>query len=204
MCFNAEVSITTYTIGVLGCIYLLYNKYTPESIFLLWVIHMQLIEFFLWKNQPCNNMNKKIGKIGMIVNNLEPIILWLAIIYFSKKKLPNWMHVVMGSFILFTLYISYNSYTRDSCTVVTDDSSPHLNWLWNNEGNFNEIYYLFFLIVCILLAIFGLTYGYHMAMILLISYLLSYIIYVKSKSLGSMWCFFAAFVPLLIPTIYKI
>ena len=204
MCFNPEVSIITYIVGVLGCLYLMKQDYTSESIFFLWVIHMQLIEFFLWKNQPCNNNNKIIGKIGMIVNNMEPIILWLAIIYFSRKRLPNWMHFIMILFLLTTLYISYKSYIKDHCTIVTPESSPHLDWLWNNKGDYNVLYYLFFLIVCILLSIYGLTFGYHAALIFFISFIVSLIIYRKSKSVGAMWCFFAAFVPLLIPTIYKI
>jgi hypothetical protein len=204
MCFNAEVSISTYLIGVFGCLYLFQKKYIPEAIFFLWVIHMQLIEFLLWNNQPCNNENQNISKIGMIVNNMEPMILWLAIIFFSKKKLPSWVHNVMIVFLLITLYISYKSYIKDNCTIVTIDSYPHLNWLWNYQSKYSIPYYLLFVSIFMLLTIYGLPFGYHTGLTLLISFTISVIIYEKSNVTGSMWCFFSAFIPFLLPTIYKI
>jgi len=209
MCFNPEVSITTYIVGIIGCILLILNNdvnFIPQAIFFIWVIHMQLIEFFLWKNQPCNQMNKNISIIGMIINNMEPIILWLAIIIFSDKKLPTWIHLIMALYLIASFYISYKSYTdnKTSCTTVTPESSPHLNWKWNEGNIFTNIFYIFFLLVCVLLSIYGLSYGMVMAFIFLLSFFASFLIYGKSHSVGAMWCFIAAFVPIVLPFICKI
>jgi len=179
MCFNPEVSITTYIVGIIGCILLILNNdvnFIPQAIFFIWVIHMQLIEFFLWKNQPCNQMNKNISIIGMIINNMEPIILWLAIIIFSDKKLPTWIHLIMALYLIASFYISYKSYTdnKTSCTTVTPESSPHLNWKWNEGNIFTNIFYIFFLLVCVLLSIYGLSYGMVMAFIFLLSFFASF------------------------------
>ena len=57
MCFNAPVSLTTFLIGIIGSIRLFYLNYKAEAIFYAWVVLMQLIEFFLWRNQPCNKTN---------------------------------------------------------------------------------------------------------------------------------------------------
>jgi hypothetical protein len=58
MCWSKEVSISTYVIGIIGCV-ILYNKgYKIEALFYGWVIQMQLIEYFLWAFQPCNDENK--------------------------------------------------------------------------------------------------------------------------------------------------
>lgn len=204
MCFNAEVSITTYTIGVLGCLMLIKNKqenYIPEAIFFLWVVHMQLIEFFLWKNQPCNVINQEVSRIGMIVNNMEPIILWFAIILFSEKKLPNWIHAMMTSYVVAASLYTYN--IDDSCTTTSPISEPHLDWRWN-QGKYKEIFYAFFLLCCILLSIYGLKHSYHAALIFILSFGISFFIYRQHRAVGAMWCFIAAFVPLLLPLIYKI
>jgi hypothetical protein len=203
MCFNAEVSILTYIVGIIGCILLFVgkHKYIPEGIFFIWVIHMQLIEFFLWNNQPCNAINKTVSNLGLFVNNAEPIVLWLAIILFSKKILPNWMHFVM---ILYsTATVLYNNSIDESCTIPTPESAPYLEWKWNT-GKYYQVFYGFFLLVCILLSIYGLEYGYHTALIFIVSFGISYIIYRRKRVVGSMWCFIAAFCPFLIPTIYKI
>ena len=90
-----------------------------------------------------------------------------------------------------------------SCTTVTPESSPYLYWKWNN-GKYKEIFYLFFLFTLIILSIYGVKYGYHLAILITLSFIVSNIIYSKYNSVGAMWCFAAALVPILIPYIYKI
>lgn len=213
MCFNAEVSLLTYVVGLVGCSILFLDKninYKPEALFLFWVVQMQLIEFVLWKNQPsgqllginsCNTINRYTSKIGLLINNSEPLILWIAIILFSKKKLPVWLHGIMLLYMSSSVLYNYN--IDDSCTTTTVESLPHLKWKWNN-GSYSFIFYTFFLLCCILLSIYGLEHGYHLAFVFLISFILSYSIYKKTHAIGAMWCFFAAFAPFLLPLIYKI
>jgi hypothetical protein len=199
MCFNAQVSLLTYLVGMIGC-YLLFLESIPEAIFLAWVIQMQLIEFILWKNQPCNSINRSTSKIGMLINNSEPIVLWLAIILFSKKNIPKWLHILMILYFIASIFYNYSIY--DNCTIPSTTSS-NLEWKWNN-GNNSILFYAFFLVCCILLSIYGLEYGYHMASIFIVSFILSYSIYKNTHAIGSMWCFFAAFCPFLLLVIYKI
>ena len=202
MCFNKEVSIITYIVGCIGCIILIRNKYMSEAAFFLVVIQMQLIEYFLWKNQTCNNININITKLGIGINHMEPVILWLAILIFSKKILPKWVNAMMIvyilSAILYTIKINNNS-----CTTVTNESAPHLHWKWNND-TYGTYFYLFFLVTLIILSITGITHGYHLAILITTSFIISFIIYGKFKSVGAMWCFMAAFVPIIIPYFYKI
>lgn len=199
MCFSAEVSITTYVIGMLGCLQLWRKNLKPESLFYLCVIQMQLIEFFLWKNNQCNDFNKSLTKIAIIINHIQPIILWFAILYFNKN-LPNWIQTYMIIFTLIT--ISYTSYVfTDDCTVVTKKSYPHLQWNWNN-AKYNNLYYFIFLLALSLLSIYGLDNGNIHAIIMVFSFYISYLIYNKNHSVGSMWCFLAASVPWIISSFY--
>ena len=44
MCFNAEISISTYIFGMLGCYILYLNNFIAEALFYFTVIQMQLID----------------------------------------------------------------------------------------------------------------------------------------------------------------
>jgi len=201
MCFNAEVSIITYIIGMIGSILLFKKNYKPEAIFYGWVIQMQFIEFLLWKNQPCpSDKNIKISETGMIINHLEPIILWLAILFFSRRKLPIFINVLMLIFIVSTFLYSKN--IKIQCTTVSAESKPHLHWKWNS-ANFSIPYYLLFLICLILLSYYGFNKGYINALIVLISFIISFMIYGNKNVVGAMWCFFAAFGPWVLLYLYS-
>jgi hypothetical protein len=202
MCYNKEVSIGTYILGLAGCynLYVNYN-YKIEAIFFAWIVQMQLIEYVLWENQSCNDINKSTTKIGVLVNHTEPIVLWLAILFLSTKELPNYVNLLMIAFVIITIF--YTKYVLDdNCTTVTPSSSPHLMWKWNYQDYF-QIYYPFFLLCLNLLAINGIENGYYLAIIITLAFMISKIIYDKKKVIGAMWCFIAAFVPWAIPMIYE-
>ena len=203
MCYSPKISLITYIIGIIGCIVLLFYKenYKAEAMFFAWVIHMQMIDFILWKNQPCNDINKHATKIGSVINNMEPIILYIAIILFSSKKLSSASHILMIFYILFAFL--YTMQQTDVCTSTTADSSPYLYWAWNYMTN-SKIFYIFFIIVMMFISVDGIENGYILAPGLLITWLISLYIYDYKHIIGSMWCFFAAFAPILLPYIYKI
>lgn len=202
MCFNSEVSIATYITGIIGCVLLLRHNLYIEALFYFWVVQMQLIEFVLWNNQDCGIINKVTSKIGLIFNHLEPIILWIGVYLFSKKIIPEWVHYLLILYFILTLFYSYNVY-NDDCTQVTEASKPHLLWKWNN-GPYHIYYYIFFLLSLNVLVIYGVDYGYHMAFLINLSFIISSIIYNDSHTTGAMWCFAAAFAPLITPLVYQI
>jgi hypothetical protein len=104
MCYNANVSLISYIIGMIGNVYLYRLNYIPESIFYTFVIQMQLIEYFLWKNQECKKTNEIVTKLGILINHLEPIALYIGILLFSINTLPLFVHVM----VLIYLVIIYN------------------------------------------------------------------------------------------------
>jgi hypothetical protein len=103
---------------------------------------MQLIEYLLWENQSCNDINKSTTKIGVVVNHMEPIVLWMSILFLSTKELPNYVNLLMVAFVIITIF--YTKFVLDdNCTLVTPSSSPHLMWKWNYQ-EYTHIYYPFF------------------------------------------------------------
>ncbi len=203
MCHNAPVSILTYLFGMSGSIYLFNQNYIVESIFFIWVIQMQLIEFFLWNNQNCNSDNINVSKLGLVINHLEPIILWIAILLYSSKTLPNYINLFMLVFIYFTINYTTYSIEKQNCTLVTEQTKPHLYWSWNNQKGSIE-YYQLFIVALNLLCFFGLENGITSAMIMNVGYTISYILYKDKNTVGAMWCYYAALAPWFLPKIYEI
>lgn len=222
MCFNEKVSLITYLAGLSGSAALLTKNKIPEALFYGWVSQMQLVDYFLWKNQPCeitstnkickkdelvncNKTNNYITGAGIIINHLEPFILFMGIVLYSKKTLPLGIIIFFIIFMvlisLYTIHIFAKDNDDNLCTTVSETSDPHLHWKWNNES-YHGIIYILFLIIIIVLSYFGLEKGYINAIIAFIAYIASYIIYKDKKSVGAMWCFGAAFVPWLLYAIY--
>lgn len=195
MCYNSQVSLLTFIIGMLGSSKLFYDGHKPHAIFYAWVVLMQLVEFFLWNNQPCNDTNKKVTKIGMFINHMEPIALWIGILLFSSKILPLEVNLLMFFFFLLSFIYSNKLFKKGlECTSPSDDSKPYLEWKWN-RGEHKYIYYTVFIIALILLSLYGLDDGKFQASLIGGSYILSYYLYGEKKAIGNMWCFMAAFAP---------
>lgn len=202
MCFNSKISIITYIIGILGCVLLWRENYKSEAIFYAWVIQMQFIEYLIWNNLECNNINNYITKLGIVINHLEPVVLWIAIILFSKIKLNKYIHLFVLIYIIYAIVYT-KSVFNTTCTTITEKSKPHLHWLWNNNYN-AQYFYAYFLFVFIILSIYGLEKGYINASLVLISFILSYKIYGDKHTVGAMWCFAAAFGPIILAYLYKL
>jgi hypothetical protein len=167
---------------------------------------MQLIEYFLWSYQPCidpnKNKNEKVTIIGTLVNHLEPIILWVAILKYGKE-LSQFMKYWMLIFTILTIVYTKKVVETSECTTVTKESDPHLEWKWN-QYNYNTSYYCMFLVTLVLLSYYGLhgKTGSLNSIIAIVTYGASYAIYGDKKVVGAVWCWFAALVPYLLLILY--
>ena len=210
MCYNKNTSIVTYFIGTISSLLLLRStnsSYNIWGIFFLFVSQMQMIEYLLWKDYTCNTFNINISNIGSILNHLQPIILYFAIRYYNKNLTStqkNIINLILCIYIASLLFYSRNVYPLE-CTVLTDTNPPHLHWKWNYKKNW-FIFYMIFLLSLILLSYFGLSkpYNIYLALTCLGTYLYSQIKYNNTKSVGAVWCWIAALVPLIVVIIDNI
>jgi hypothetical protein len=190
--------MATYLFGMMGCLFLFQKKHYIEAITFICVLQMQLIEFFLWRLQhPTHcSLNKLFAYAGIIINHLEPVVLYVAILYFARDRLPPWTHWIVLIYIITATYYVLGSIKKQSCVVATPTSSPHLYWDWN-RGKYYQIFYFLFLLTVLLLFFYGLKapYNQFVAWNVLLFFLLSYVIYGKKFIVGSMWCFFSSFIP---------
>jgi len=204
MCYNKETSITTYVIGSIASLYLIYKKdemeYKIIGGFFLYVIQMQMIEYLLWVHKvKCDSYNINISTIGSILNHLQPIVLFLLIknlnpIIYEKNK--RFIDLLLGVYIVNLLLYSVNIYPME-CTTL--DNSNHLYWKWNHKKN-GLLFYIIFIVIQTLLTYLGFTYPFNIifVIILLGSFLISKYIYGDTKAVGAIWCWYAALVPVFI------
>jgi hypothetical protein len=133
----------------------------------------------------------------MLINHLQPIVLLILLKIYSREKFEKNKTVL---FLLITTYllfiIPYSYKFKTTCTLKNEHN--HLYWKWNDLEN-NELIYFIFLL-CILS--FGFIFpnkkiGIAFSIFSLLSYLISHVIYANQAIVGSMWCFFAAFGPII-------
>jgi hypothetical protein len=111
MCYNKDISIYTYIIGLVSSYLLLTNEKKSLKIigcFFIVVIQMQLVEYFLWSNIKCNSKNITITNIGAFLNFIQPIILYLAILYYNKEITSKNKKIINITIILYILLLFYN------------------------------------------------------------------------------------------------
>lgn len=207
MCFNWQVSLLTFFIGIIFSILLIYKgnkKYINENIvtgiFFIFISFIQFMEFIFWID--INNkigINKIATILGPILNVCQPTILYLIKFFYYKLNIFkfNMIDLIVFSlnilyFIYFIIiYIKFIS-TEKLVTTITIENN-HLRWPWIKYSN---LYFYLILLTINILYLFNFNYALFVA-ILTIVFLLISIKYFK-YNVGELWCFFGAFEPLII------
>jgi hypothetical protein len=199
MCYSPTVSVVTYIIGMTGCLLLYQKQFYVESLFLAFVIQMQLIEYFMWNNQPCNSQNITITKYGIVLNHLQPFVLWFLVYLFHSKQLNQSINIYMAVFGMITLFCIVKLLNNAECTTVTEFSKPYLYWSWNYYFYpYHNHYYVAFLLSFILLTVYGTKSSHIFGLIVFLGFISSSLIYRHKRLTGSMWCWTGAFIPWLL------
>ena len=104
MCYSAESSINNYALGMLLSLglYTLGNNYNKHFAFFIFVvIHIQLAEYFMWKDQKCGIMNK----IATISANIILVLQAFSVLFggylFNTLNLSN--SLILNISILYLL-----------------------------------------------------------------------------------------------------
>lgn len=205
MCYTKQVSQDAFLINMVSCYILYYyhtktydNSYKIFALFFAFVGLMQLFDWIFWNNQVKNNINFTTTKIAMIANHLQPIVL-SGLIYLFNKKLSNNSIIILIVYIVYGLYYSINVYNITDYTLVTEQSSPSLDWKWNSLGPHPKLMYGIFLITFILLSLENLIYPMNILLAFICG--LSFVFasyYYKGVNIGRFWCHYSSYIPLLI------
>jgi hypothetical protein len=192
MCWNPQVSISTYIFSTLSILLAFYCGVLSLSNLL--IIHafvvMQLIEFFLWIYLHDKTMNTFFSILGFIAVLSQPLLTLFSIENFKYKP------IVISSYLFFILYVVLTQNIKFNTVVA---KNKHLQWKWLDLPSPIILTWLFFL--CFKYFYYLLKYNYkshirelYTLLFILITFTLSYFSFLKSKTWGSMWCWFASII----------
>jgi hypothetical protein len=133
MCFNPNVSIKSFIVGILGVICLLLfgnNKYSDTNkklaIFFTLVAFMQIVDYLLWIDKDCSKGYNKLGGIlGRLLIGLQPLLFYYFFVD-HKTKITNVLAIV---YIFYLIFIFIKSF--DNLCSKREDGRP--NWHWLNS-----------------------------------------------------------------------
>jgi hypothetical protein len=202
MCFNYKVSLFTFVIGTIFSILLITNgnkKYALENktsgVFFLFISAIQFMDFLFWidlKNKY--GINRIATILGPILNVGQPTILYLIKYLFYVPDFTTITDKVvavlnLSYFIYFiVIYINYLSTEK----LVTGTEYGHLKWPWIKYAN--PSFYL------VLFAI-NIFYLFNIKYALYLFSITYFFLYLSRKyfhyNTGELWCFFGAFIPLI-------
>ena len=204
MCFNYKVSLLTFTVGTIFSIllmnygnpvYRLDNKAT--GLFLIFISLVQFMDFLFWIDIDNKiGINKVTTIAGPILNVCQPTILYLIKLFYYQPNilsLQNYNLPIAGLNIAYFIYF-ITVYVRFLLNdkLVTSTQDGHLKWPWLKYTNPYPYLVLFAINIFYL---FNFTYG------LVLFSILYFFLYISKKyfkySAGELWCFFGAFVPLI-------
>jgi hypothetical protein len=203
MCYTAKDSLLGYIINTISSI-VLYNisndgQFKVIALFLLFVGQMQIFDFTFWENQSCNTINKISTKLAIGFNHLQPVIMFLLQTIYGFKQSP----LSLGIFLLYLVYgIFYNmsAFSNVNCTLPVDGI---MKWKWNHLSG-NMIYYTLFLAYLVVSAfnfkdnIFKIL----AAAVILLTIIIAHKTPLLNESVGRIWCYYAAFMPLVFIGLY--
>ena len=174
MCWNADVSIKSFIIGLTAIIAgALVGISTPVLLFYSTIVCMQLVEYVVWTNINNKNVIFNASIAAVLLLWLQPIFAMLTI---NNYKMIS----IIAYCIIGLLYTLYDRHTLNLQMYPGNDG--HLVWKWLEGNRGLWIYFIFLLtpvffmvskemIALILLTLFASLYGYY-----------------TTNTWGSMWC----------------
>lgn len=202
MCFSEQASIIAFVVGMVGsalCVSL--GTITDKIIgyYFVFIALIQGTEFFIWRNQKCDNYNRMFTLMGMVLNHLQPIVL-ASIILFLNANIRNYPYFLIALLTYICVIVPYSwKFIQDPekhCTIKNKQNG-HLQWNWNSLQYYFTVYaiYVFTTAMLFVVGLPSQKIGIYMAILAVITYIISGRIY-KNNTVGSMWCYFAAFTPI--------
>lgn len=196
MCYNAEISLNTYIFGsIIGIILLLLNK---TSILLIYFVYsitlMQLVEYLAWINiddKNNDNINNKQNNIYYL-SIIGCLILLIQVLILNTINLEGIERIIIIILILIIFIYGFYYNYKNNQFDITIGKNRHLIWHWLDIEYLNIIVLFFWLYSVLRIG------NYYLFILASLSIIYSIYNYYKYKTFGSMWCFMANFMWILL------
>ncbi len=189
MCWNPDVSITTFLFSCFTLIFIYVTstltKYKHSLfknkwmyLFLFALASMQLVEFFLWRN-----LNNPYNKIFSIIGSGVLVFQQLCLMLMIPNPFKQYMLLLYGVWLL--CYWIYKLLYSPVHFHTSIGKNGHLSWQWINYTGYEQVFLLVWLLFYIIpvLLISNPTLS-----LFTFSYLVVSLYYYKDKTFGTMWC----------------
>ena len=175
MCWNASVSLNTYIFGLFACAFAYFNNKISllEFFNLQSFMMMQLTEYFIWSKQFSNRL---VSQLSYILILSQPFFGLLTI----DKPIKNVLLFLYICFVAVVMILKPWS-SIDFRTIPAENG--HLAWYWLQFSFPLMIIWFLFLI-----SSQALKSKWILILCASISVSISYILYHKTLTWGSLWC----------------
>lgn len=159
----------------------------PEVLYMQSFISMQLLEYFIWSKTFDNRV---LSIVGLLLVLSQPVFAILAIKQNHVKYIP-WL--LVGYAFVLTVVLLYVKPWGSINFTTSPGPNGHLAWYWLDFPIAFLLVWLLFLVIR-----YVLQQQWGSLLFTLVSFFVSLILYHKTKTWGSMWCWFANSIAILI------
>ena len=191
MCWNAEISIQTFMIGLIGIFYGYVNNYPIiQLLFFFSFTLMQLLEYFIWTYYNNLKINKILSILTFLLIGIQPIISLLTL-YKTHYEIMKYLLIIYIFFGIIRLYsINFDIFK------TYRGNNGHLVWGWLTKKNINMLYIMIYMLCLFLPLLLSKNYG--LLIFSLLTLIISLYYFMEYDTWGTMWCWIVNFWVLLI------
>jgi hypothetical protein len=189
MCWNAEVSLQSFLIGMLGIgIGYVFHISIPVLLFCFTIVCMQLVEYFVWThyNDSVWNRNMSYAAVGLLWT--QPIA---SILTISNETLRIQF---LNAYVLLSVFSLLIQTPKDYSMTRAENGHLQWNWLTKEPSTYVSlaIYFIF------LFTPLFIQKSYTLLALAISTLGLSVYTFASSNTWGSMWCWIVNVLVLLV------
>jgi hypothetical protein len=204
MCWDKRTSIITFVLGtavnIFNIFYFQTTVITLLSIAWEWLLLMQLFEAIAWDSQPkagepCSPQNKLAANGALIANVTQPILIALLLIAFTPVPLQNKVIAMTAIFAYICWLVYAMNQTHPFTCLKKGEDCDHLALHWWDKFPGGSWIYMAIIPIVVLLLLRPMDLAWASLIYIAVIAVISSTFYGCGS--GSVWCWFAAFAPLL-------
>ena len=187
MCWNATVSLNTFTVGVAATSLAVLNNYPWYFVlFFLSFVSMQLVEYFTWKYYSNKTINSLATFVGFVLICLQPLAACLLLYEKNKPLMVRLMIAYVISFLIGLIIVINTSKNPLANMFSYKGTNGHLVWSWISKDHLH--YYVLFVYMVFFFVPLFLSGRMDVFALALITLLFSIYFFWKYDTWGTMWC----------------
>ena len=178
MCWNKSVSMNTFLLGLFAVLFAYFNNVINiyQSLTLMSVVSMQLIEYFLWSNLDNRKKNIFYSNMAEALVVSQPIFALLTLTH------PFLKYICVSAYLVFLVIVRL-FYKVNTVNYTSIGKNGHLRWNWLSTNPIKIFVYLCGLFIPIYFWKQKLIF-----IIMVLTYIITKIMYASDQTWGSIWC----------------